>query len=372
MKRNQIIILGFFFVVTAVIYLLLISNKSPKIPKEKEENTTKYVPVRKVSNIQRDMLITSYGQISPIVELDVAFEVQGRLLGGAVHLKPGTQFRQGQVLYRVDAEESVQTLNARKVQLANLVINALPDIELDFPQQANKWIDFLNGVRPGSDLPDLPTISSGKERMFVTSRNILSEYYNLKSLEERMKKYTYIAPFNGTVIEIYAEPGSIVNPGGRIARIARTGDFEVKVPISTSQLKQYKDKGVATFTDSRGRLVGSGKIIRISDVINQRTQSADVYYSIKPEKDADMYNGMFLNATIQQEATDPTMAVPRTAVKDNRVLILQDGKLLERTVTQISSVPDTVYVTGLKDGETLVLEQVQKDSEVKLYKGINR
>ena len=105
-----------------------------------------------------------------------------------------------------------------------------------------------------------------------------------KRLEERLRKYTYTAPFDGTVVEIYAEPGSIVNPGGRIAKIAKTGDFEVKVPINTNLLERYRKEGTATFTNAKGTIVGTGKIIRVSDVINQRTQSADVYYSIQPAK----------------------------------------------------------------------------------------
>lgn len=372
MKRNQIIILSIFFVITALIYLRLMATKSDKEPEDKTPSTIQYVPVREVQNVQRNMEITSYGQISPVAELEVAFEVQGRLKKGAVTLKPGIRFKQGQVLYSVDANEAEQSLNARKVQLANLIITALPDIELDFPQQTNKWIDFLNKIQPSATLPELPSILSGKERMFVTSRNILSEYYNLKSLEERLRKYTYTAPFDGTVVEIYAEPGSIVNPGGRIAKIAKTGDFEVKVPINTNLLERYRKEGTATFTNAKGTIVGTGKITRVSDVINQRTQSADVYYSIHPLKGSEIYNGMFLNASIKQRANLASMAIPTVALKDGKVLILKDEKLIERSVENVSSKPDTVFVTGLKDGEILVLEPVQKDSQVKKYKGIKR
>lgn len=372
MKRNQIIILSIFFVVTALIYLRLMATKSDKEPEEKTASTIQYIPVREVHNVVRNMEITSYGQISPVAELEVAFEVQGRLKKGELTLKPGIRFRKGQVLYSVDANEAEQSLNARKVQLANLIITALPDIELDFPQQTNKWIDFLNKIQPSATLPELPAISSGKERMFVTSRSILSEYYNLKSLEERLRKYTYTAPFDGTVVEIYAEPGSIVNPGGRIAKIAKTGDFEVKVPINTNLLERYRDEGTATFSNAKGKVVGTGKIIRVSDVINQRTQSADVYYSIQPVKASEIYNGMFLNASIKQRANLASMAIPTVALKDGKVLILKDEKLIERSVENVSSKPDTVFVTGLKDGEILVLEPVQKDSQVKKYKGIKR
>jgi len=233
-------------------------------------------------------------------------------------------------------------------------------------------IDYLNKIQPTSSLPELPAMSSGKERMFMTSRNIISEYFNIKSLEERYKKYSYTAPWSGTVVEVFSEPGSIINPGVRIARIAKVGDFEVKVPISLGQLDLFKEKGVATFTDSKNEQVGTGKIVRISDVINQKTQSVDVYYSIKSSQNVRIFNGSFVNAQINQMATIESMAIPRMAVKDNKVLVLENFQLKSRMIEIVNTKPDTVFVQGLKNGETVVLEQIQTAQKVSKYKGIKR
>lgn len=372
MKRNQIIILSLFLIVTGLIYVGLMANKPEAIDEKTKTSKVVYVPIRSVKNEIRTSEITSYGQISPIIEIDIAFEVQGRLQKGSITMKPGIRFSAGQVLYSVDVEETKQTLNARKIQFANLLIGAMPDIELDYPSQTNKWIDFLNQIQTNKSLPELPAINSGKERMFLTSRSILSEYYNIKSLEERYKKYTYTAPWSGTVVEVVSEPGSIINPGVKIARIAKTGDFEVKVPITLSQIEMYKSKGTAIFTNSKGEKVGTGTILRISDVINQSTQSVDVFYSIKPSGNVMIYNGMFLNASISQKVTFESMAIPRMAVKDNKINVLQDGKLISREIEIMNTKPDTVFVTGLKNGESVVLEQIQTIEKDKTYKGINR
>lgn len=372
MKRNQLIIFGIILIFSALIYWRLKSQKPDSIELSKQTDTELYVPIRTVKNEVRNMQLTSYGQVSPIVEIDIAFEVQGRLEKGSTTLKPGVRFSAGQLLYSVDSEEAKQTLSARRIQYANLIIGALADLELDYPQATNKWIDFLNKVQPTSMLPELPTISSGKERMFLTSRNILSEYYNIKSLEERYKKYTYRAPWSGTVVEVISEPGSIINPGVKIARIAKTGDFEVNVPITLSQLNLFKSKGSATFYNSKNEKVGSGKIVRISDVINQKTQSVDVFYSIKAEKEAMIYNGMFVNATIDQMATVSSMAVPRMAVKDNSIQVLKDNQLVVKEIEIVNSKPDTVFVTGLNNGENVVLEHIQTTQKITKYKGVKR
>jgi hypothetical protein len=372
MKKSQLILLTIFLVLTALIYVVLSSNKKEFDKDVKQENTTVFVPVTKVKNELKMLVLTSYGQILPNSEVIISFEVQGELQKGEVTMKPGTNFREGQILYRVNNKEAYYTLSARKTGLSNLIINMMPDIELDFPAQKQKWTTFLNALQPDKMLPALPEINSDKERMFLTSRNILTEYYNLKSLEVRMEKYFYLAPFNGTVIAVYSEPGAIANPGGQIAKIAKTGDFEVKVPISMDDLQLYKENSAAEFYDSKNEKIATGKIIRISDVINQQTQSADVYYSVKPLKDKNIYNGMFLNVSINKKAQKETVTLPRSAVKDGVVKVLKDSKLIPIDVVIVSSKPDSVYVTGLSDGQQAVLEQVEEVKGKVTYSGVVR
>mgnify|MGYP000039748399 CR=1 FL=1 len=372
MKRSQIILLSVFLGITALLYIALSSNKKEYDKELKTEDIITYVPVRSVNNKLSKLTLTSYGQIMPNSEVIVSVEVQGKLEKGALTMKPGTNFRKGQILYRVNNEEAFYSLSARKSTLANLVLNALPDIELDFPSERDKWVQFMNDLNPAQRMPELPRLSSTKERLFLTGRNIISEYYNLMSQEARMEKYFYSAPFNGTVISIFAEPGSIANPGGQIAKIAKTGDFEVKVPISMDDLKLYKEKSTAEFMSASGKLVARGKIIRISDVINQQTQSADVYYSIKAEEGEQIYNGMYVNVSLNKEAEKKTMTLPIAAVKEGKVNILKSGKIFQKPVVIVSSIPDSVFVTGLTDGQKVVLEPIEQlDSKI-IYKGISR
>lgn len=372
MKRNQIVILGSLFLIFTIIFLVIIGKKKPSEKEMKEEQKIVYLPVRVVKNMEREMQIVSYGQVLPNAEIDVAFEVQGKLEQGKTYLKPGMSFEKGQILYRVNNEEAFYTLSSRKIQLANLIVGILPDIELDFPSEKKKWTSFLDAVQPNKLLPEIPSINSDKERLFLTSRNVLSEYYNIRSLEARMAKYTYFAPFSGTVLETFAEPGAIANPGSRIARIAKTNDFEIKVPITTDHLKDYQKQGKASFYTVDGEKVGTGTINRISDVINQTTQSVDVYYSIKPVENYKIYSGMYLNVSISQSASSESICVPRMAVTDNKVSILQKGEVIDVAVRVVGNKPDSLYISGLKNGEKVILEKVETDRKGKTFKGIIR
>ena len=363
--------LGFFIILSGGIFMILKSNQKAEVEKSKDKVSEIFVPIRKVKNSIQSVSLTSYGQVASNIELAVAFEVQGKLEKGAMTLKPGSSFRKGQRLYQVNNVEAKYTLAARKSTLSNLLLSAMPDIELDFPSERDKWAAFLNDFDPNEVLPKLPVINSSKEKMFIMSRNILTEYYNLLSLESRMSKYSWIAPFSGTVISTFAEPGAIVNPGTQVAKIIKTGAFEVKVPISTSDIEQFKVKGNGIFLNSEGEQIGTGKILRVSNVINQQTQSNDVYYSIIPNRGMNVYSGMFVNVSINQYSEKSTMTLPRAAVKNNQVYILKGEKIIMKDVLIAGTKQDSVFVTGLNMDQQVVLEQVELEEGIS-YKGVIR
>ena len=372
MKQSQIILFAVFLVISGLIYVGLSRNKKEEEKTMKSEKKMTYVAVSSVNNQTRTSNMTSYGQVTPNVELMIAFEVQGKLEKGNVTMKPGVNFSKGQLLYTLDRTEATYSINARISVLSNLLINALPDIELDFPKERSKWIKFYNDLDPLKRLPDFPRFTTDKEQRFISSRNIVSEYYTLKSQEVRLDKYMYFAPFSGTVISVYSEPGSIINPGAQIAKVAQTGGLEIKVPIAIESLNLYKEKSSATFTNAKGEKVATGKIVRISDVINQQTQAADVYYSLTPLNGTRLYNGMFLNAMIERKVTTNVMTLPVTAVKDGMVQQLTGGKLSSKSVTILESKPDSVFVSGLTNGQLIVLDHIEAIEKGMTYKGVKR
>lgn len=372
MKKSQIIFAIFFLVITGAIYFVLKSNQTPYEKEVKEENTTVYLPIRTVKNKLHSVQITSYGQISPNTELMVSFEVQGKLQQGSKRLKPGVKFSKGEILYRVDNEEAYYSMNSRKSALATMVLNAIPDIELEFPSERDKWLRFMKDLHPAKMLPEIPNTKTEKEQMFISSRNIYVEYYNLKSTESRLAKYIYVAPFSGTVVTVTSEPGAIVGPGVQIAKIAQTNEHEVKVPINLDDIELFRSHNEADFYTTDGKAIGRGKIIRVSDVINQSTQSLDVYFSIKPINGETLYNGTYVNVSVNEKVDKETMIVPRLALKDQKIQLLEGGKLIEKDILVVGSKPDSVYVTGLNNGSKVVLERQEKINPKANYKGIQR
>ncbi len=372
MKKSQIVLLVIFLVISGLIFFVLTANKKSISKEIKEEAKIVYLPVKKVTNFEHTLSLSSHGQVNPYASITLSPEVQGMLLKGNIEMKEGISFRKGDVLYRIDNQESFYSFAARRSSLVNIILNILPDIELDFPEEKEKWMSFMNEMNKAIRLPELPKIKSDKERMFITSRSIITEYYSLKSLESRLDKYLIIAPFNGTVTDVFMEPGTIANPGGQIARIAKTGEFEVKVPISIDDIDFFKDKSVARFSNSANESVGTGKIKRVSNVVNQQTQSIDVYYTLKVKENSLVYNGMHLNILIDKEVTKNTSLLPRTALMNNQVILLNANKIIFKQVKVVGTKPDSVFLTGLNDGDMVILEQFDSNQEGVSFEGVER
>lgn len=370
MKKNQIILFAIVLAVTGALYAIVLANKKEDVKEKKGAETRKYISVRTIKNQERSLKISSYGQIVPFTELDIAFEISGRLQGGDLSMKPGTKFRKNDLLYKVGSEEMFYNLNARKEQLSRLVISILPDISIDFNEDYDKWSSFLKDIKPSGLLPNLPTFSSEKEALFISSKGIYAEYWTIKGMEERISKYIYLAPFNGAVSDVYTEPGAIINPGGRIAKIFNQEKMEVRLPIPIEFINKFQKKGRVDFYDANGLEIAQGKLLRTSSEINKNTQSMDAYYSITPKKGVSLISGQYVTANIDNLISESVAVVPASAVKENEVYLLTNNNLKKQSVKIISQKQDSIFVEGLKNKDTLVVKYITPSKTIKKYIGI--
>lgn len=370
MKTRIIIIVAVILVFFALMHLAIGRKAKTEKKEDKKEVTLAYVPVMEVRNKMRDFYLEAYGQLTAGQTLDIAFEVSGKLLQGTLRLRPGVKFSQGQLLYAVDAEEANYALSARKSGFITLISQVMPDIKLDYSDEFQVWDTYLNQIDINKTLTALPDVKSSKLRFLLNQRNIFAEFNNIKSQELRLRKHKYYAPFSGTVTDVFLEPGSIINPGVRIASALRTGDYELKIPIAIEDLTAYKAKGKVEVFDASGNAVGVGRLTRVSDVINQMTQSLDVYFSIQPTKGVTLYNGMYVNVKLNKETYGEVMALPYLAVKNQKVRVIQDSLVVDIPVVIVASFPDTVLVKGLQDKWQVLINSADLVSDTVKVVGI--
>ncbi|RLD61714.1 MAG: hypothetical protein DRI95_13920 [Bacteroidetes bacterium] len=359
MKEKKIII------IVAVVMILGISvggmtvlgnlKKEPK--KEPKEVAKRYVLAQPVEYSETNSNITASGRLESKDFFDLSAEVQGKILNGNVPLKKGQSFKQGQTIVKIYNKEFELSLKAHKSRFLNIVANLLPDFKVDYPDSYQNWKNFFSEIELDKDLPDLPNIVSEQEKIYLASKNILSEYFTIKGEEERLRKYTIRAPFSGSFSEVYLYAGSIANPGSRIAKLIRTDKLELEVPVDEYEAKWVKRGDIVKVTNENGDGNWQGRVVRKSNYVNPSTQSITIFVSLSSTLENPIFKGMYLNAEFPGMTLAKTMEIPRNAVfNSNEVFVVQDSVLVKHEIVVHKINERTLIFSGIEEGAELVTE----------------
>jgi len=158
-------------------------KKNPQ--KKTPPAVTRYVKAIPVKYENLPGIIQTSGRMRAFDEINISSEVGGRLEDGDRLFKPGQFFRKGELIAHVINDEFTFQLKAQKSNFLKSIANILPDMKIDYPDSYPKWMAFFEDINISKPLPDIPETSSSKERIFLATRNILNEYFSIKSNEIR-------------------------------------------------------------------------------------------------------------------------------------------------------------------------------------------
>jgi membrane fusion protein, multidrug efflux system len=331
----------------------------PERPKAVSSN---FVKVDPVSYQEVDTEVVAYGRITSSQTLNIIAEVGGRLLPGSNPLKPGINFRRGQVLCRIHGEEARLTLQSRKSEFLNLIASSLPDLKIDFADDFPAWQAYFESIEMDQPLKPLPEINSNKLKTFLATKNILRDYYNIKSLEENLRKYTIYAPYDGSIASVAFEVGTIVSPGTNIASIIRTDKLELEIPVEIEDVKWIEENAAVEVMSEDGSQAWLGRVARVADYVDPNTQSINVYVEVNAGPDSGLYDGMYLKTVIPGSRLVSAMEIPRRVLQNDDEVFVVDGGVLKTRRVKIEKITrDQVLISpldinGLNEGDSLVIE----------------
>ncbi|MEM6771070.1 MAG: HlyD family secretion protein, partial [Bacteroidota bacterium] len=163
-----------------------------EIPKRIKE-----VETMAVLNAPVSTKLAVQGRLAAYNKISLFTEVGGAVLETGKPFKKGTYFKKGETLLRIDDAEARLTLQSQKATLLNGVAMMMPDLKIDYPESFGNWEAYLAGFDVDGSIKPLPEAINQREKLFVAGRNLYSQYYSIKSGEERLNKYTLRAPFSG-------------------------------------------------------------------------------------------------------------------------------------------------------------------------------
>ncbi|MFN6946530.1 MAG: efflux RND transporter periplasmic adaptor subunit, partial [Cytophagaceae bacterium] len=218
MTRRRIILLsGILIFLGAVIASILLSRRGREAD-EVADLPSEQVRVLEVNNREIPTYIEITGRLAAEDRIDIYSEVGGVLLPTTPAFRPGNTFSQGQVLIRIDDSEFRQNLIASRSSFLRSITMLMPDIRLDFSDNYENWLSYLEQFDVNRSIPSLPEPATSQERYFLTGRNIYTQYHEIRQMELRLNKYRIRAPFNGTVTEALITQGTLVMQGQRLGQ----------------------------------------------------------------------------------------------------------------------------------------------------------
>ncbi len=338
-------------------------KKSHRPPEQKPlTKTIRMVQSELVQYTTQNSTLEATGRILSQQSVELIAEVQGKLLPGDVPLKAGQEFRAGDVLARIYDRDTRFALQARKSAYLNALANILPDLKMDYPEAYTAWVDFFNTIDLENPLPPFPEVNAPL-KIFLSSRGVLTEYYGIRADEERLKKYTLLAPYNGAIQNVLLETGSVANPGSHIAQILKTDQLEIEMPLDTRSSDWIHKGDLARIYSENGIELGTASVVRMAQYIDPQTQSINSYLKVQ-NSSGELRAGGYVRVEFNNIRIAHAMEIPRNAVfNQNLVFVIDSGMLMKQEINLLKIGQNTVVFNGPDEGTEIVTEPLANAQE---------
>jgi multidrug efflux pump subunit AcrA (membrane-fusion protein) len=340
-----LLLAGSFFLAK---YLIENSNK----PKPKFDKIVKTVFTETVENKTIPILITANGNLIAKNRIEIYSEVQGVLMPTAKEFKPGTSYKKGETIVKINSDEFYANLQAQKSSLLNNLTAIIPDIRMDYPDQYEKWNLYIDNFSINNPIQPLPITISDKEKYFISGRGILTSYFNVKTLEVKLDKYNLRAPFNGLLTEALVTPGALVRPGQKLGELIDPSVFEVGVSVKSEYHNLLEVGKSVELQNLEKTKTWIGKVVRINGKVNTHTQTIEAFIEVHGEG---LKEGQYLEVVLEAKSEENAFEVSRKLLIENSKLYVVKDSVLDLVDVDISfENKNTVVIKNLPNGTQLL------------------
>jgi multidrug efflux pump subunit AcrA (membrane-fusion protein) len=300
--------------------------------------------------------VSLFGRLISVEKIDIYAEVNAALLASSPNLRAGQRIAKGGVLLRMDAAEQTLTLQAQRSALLTSITQIMPDIKIDFADNLEAWESYRRAFDVTKAVPALPVPKTERERDFIALKTINNQYYTIKSGEERLTKYTVVAPFSGEITESLISTGSYIRAGQKLATLMNTGVYELEAAVALEDLKYIKVGDVVQLQAEEGGAKWTGRIARIANSIDTKSQTLKAYIQVSG---SGLRENMFLTGYTDAMATSDVVELPRRLlVGGDKIYIYQptDSTLRLLPVQVVRQNTETVLLRGIANGQQVLKE----------------
>jgi len=212
--------------------------------------------------------VSAPGEVEPEIKVDVSAEVSARVL--EIPFREGATVRQGEVIVKLDGRDLQASLQAQEARRdgerfrlraeqerlespAAQLVNARANLERQeklFESGDVSRAALDEAIARTSDLE--AQISAAREGLSVIEASLEAAEADIDRAKELLRRTTIVAPIDGQITELNAEPGELVvvgtmnMAGTRILRIADLTSVRLKAKVSESDVARVEAGQEAT------------------------------------------------------------------------------------------------------------------------------
>ena len=339
-----------------VFFLVYQNNlkETPESVKEQKENSNIITcDSRKAQNIS--LKIDFSGRVNSVNKINIISEVNGISEVLNARFEVGERFNKGETLLKIKDDDVELELKSMKSKFLSLLIQIIPDVKMDFPSFGIKLQSYINNFRIEGKMDNLPKFKSVKQRNFLSSRNILSNYYSIKSLEKKIDKFKIKAPFGGILTKALIDPGSNVIVGQPLGEFINPDIYEVSTSVGIQEAGLIKTGNQVVFSSDDLSKDITASVSRIGSHINELTQSIDVFIQTN---DSSLRDGMYTTGYIMTDNISNVYVLERSKIIDgDKIYLIENDSLKIKPVNIIAYQNDKVIINGISNNDCIVTQQ---------------
>jgi HlyD family secretion protein len=327
-----------------------------------------------VSDVSPSLAVTSLTATGYVVaerRSKVGASVQGRI--AAVHVKEGSEVKQGDVLVELDAADKRSSVAAQQARVAaaeaRVAASRAQVTETEVQLARQKELASQNAAAR-SVVEDLETrVATLRAQVSSALAEAKSAQADVALARVTLDRSTIVAPMDGTVLDKPLDLGETVDTNTPILELADLKSVVVEIDVPETRLSLVKVGGPCEIAlDAFANKKLRGKVRELGKRVNRAKATVPVKVEFTGEDAAGVLPDMSARVSfLSEELDEKTLAGPSKVVLPAKavarrgertvVFVVEGGKVLERPVTLGPTSADGIeLIEGPLVGTRVVLD----------------
>lgn len=310
-------------------------------------------------------------------------EIGGRVIYVHPRLQTGERVLKGELLVEIDTrdyvleqrrighenralEAELEQLDAREKEVRQMLKLARGNVQLSRKDRERYQDLYRAGAIPAAQLDTKTRDVLGQQRAVEDLEATLSTLpAQRRALRARMsaasvaqqrqglsiERSQVVAPFTGILQRVYLEKTQVVNAGQELFLLQGTDELRVEAQLPAEEF--------AGFDPLRATVIYAGvpleaQLLPLRESVDVQSRTVALQLKVRPGNRA-LLPGSLVEVILEGRARPSYPIIPRTALHDDFVYLVEDGKLAVRKVEVAFRQGDLLAIAaGLKEGEKLV------------------